>query len=79
MDWMQKDFNEVMNKCKGTTDMLQAVIQKDIEGRVMNLEALIEQLLLHKKDQDDTIALLKRALASGPSTTSTMKIQMKEP
>jgi len=80
MDRMRKAFNEAVEECKEATDVLHAAVQQDTVDRVKKLEEVVEQLQLRIKDQDDTIAVLKRALAnSGGNGGTTMKIRMKEP
>ena len=76
---MQNDFNKALDKCREEIDVLQEFVQQDKEGWVRKLEALMEQLQIHVKDQYNTISLLKHVLASGPRTMETMKIWMKDP
>ena len=79
MDRMRKTFNESMNECWESIDVLQEVAKQDTEICVRKLEPLTKQIQHHLKDQDNIITLVKQELASGLITTTTMKIWRKYP
>jgi hypothetical protein len=67
---MKHGFNEVIQECQETTNVITNTLTNDIQDRLKEVEDALATVTQRLKDQDDTITLLKRALDNGQSSVS---------
>jgi predicted nuclease with TOPRIM domain len=77
---MKHGFNEVIQECQELHNVMTDTLTNDIQDRLKAVEDALASVTQKLKDQDDTITLLKQALANGQSSfVMPMRIKIKEP
>jgi hypothetical protein len=77
---MKHGFNEVIRECQETANVITDTLTNDIQDRLKAAEDALASVTQKLKDQDDTITLLKQALANRQSSiVMSMRIKIKEP
>lgn len=65
MDKMKNGFNKIVRECQATAYVMTGTLNNDIHDRFKAATDTLVAVTQRLKDQDDTITLLKRALAKG--------------